>query len=131
MVKLIKCFSLLFCILLLSCTRVNQQNFDRIQTGMTMEQVVQILGKPVYVTSINVAGASGTSAKWESKDSVIFIQFFNNKVKLKTFNEADVELNSGKNGAINNTNIKQPSQRKHVQINLPVPTDTIDNQNRL
>ena len=90
---------------------------------MTMQQVVQILGQPINVHAINVGGVSGTSVRWESRDAVIFVQFFNNKAKAKSMHEADVEFNSGK--------INTHSQNKHTQIDLPVPTDTIDNQNRL
>lgn len=81
------CACLLLAIFLVACSRVTQENFDKIQPGMTMEQVVTILGNPTTSESMNVMGLSGTSAQWKDNNAVISIQFFNNTVQVKTFNK--------------------------------------------
>lgn len=87
---------------LAACTsKVTQENFSKIQNGMSMRQVTQILGTPVSVDSINIAGISGASAVWKDKDTVITIQFLNNKVQIKTFTKAN---DSSAPGQINPSN---------------------------
>ncbi len=72
--------------LLVSCeSKITQANFDRIETGMPRAEVIALLGEPTEASSINFAGLSGTSAKWIKGDTVITIQFFNEKVRLKKF----------------------------------------------
>jgi hypothetical protein len=70
-------------------SKINQTNYEKIQTGMTMEEVKKILGEP---TESKTAGGgdllSGTSAIWQDDGTTIDIKFINGKVKFKTFNEA-------------------------------------------
>lgn len=80
---LILCLSLF----LFACSKLSQENFDKVQPDMTMEQVVSILGEPSSSQSINVAGVSGTSAVWRDKNAEINIQFVNNKVAIKAYNK--------------------------------------------
>jgi len=69
-------------------SKINQENYAKIQNGMTMEEVKAILGEPTESKTAGVASLSGTSAVWESDEDVtINIKFVNNKVKLKTFSE--------------------------------------------
>lgn len=81
------CACLFLAIFLVACSQVTQENFDKIQPGMTMEQVVAILGNPTTSESMNVMGLSGTSAQWKDNNAVISIKFFNNTVQVKTFNK--------------------------------------------
>jgi hypothetical protein len=66
-------------------SKVNQDNFDKIKTGMTEDEVKNILGPPTETSSMSIAGFSGTSSKWESKNGTIVIQFFNGEVQIKEF----------------------------------------------
>lgn len=66
-------------------SRISQKNFQRVDDGMTIEQVIEILGEPTDSSSLGVGPLSGTAATWESKDAVIRIQFLNDKVRLKQF----------------------------------------------
>lgn len=76
----------LFGFLIAGCTtKISQENFDKIQPGMTVSQVEAILGKPTRMDSIDIAGISGTSAIWKTDDAVIMVQFLDNVVKIKTF----------------------------------------------
>ena len=88
---------------LVACSRVTQHNYEQIKPGMTMEQVVTILGEPTSVETINLAGISGASATWKSGGSIITIQFFNHKVKIKALSKSgdnsrsstEINLNGG------------------------------------
>lgn len=73
-------------------SKVNESNYGKIEIDMTEEQVKNLLGTPTESSSMNVAGLSGTSSKWVSKEGTINVQFLNGKVKAKAFSKP-----SGKN----------------------------------
>lgn len=75
-------------------SKVNQANFDKITTGMTEDEVKKILGPPTETSSMSIAGFSGTSSKWESKNGAIVIQFFNGKVQIKEFSNLEKQSSS-------------------------------------
>lgn len=66
-------------------SKVNQDNFDRVQVGMTFEEVRKILGPATESSSVQIGDLSGTSASWVSEEGRIQIQFLNDKVKIKQF----------------------------------------------
>jgi hypothetical protein len=72
---------------LAACSRVTQENFARIQDGMTESEVIALLGKPTESSSVNVLGVSGTSSRWVSGDATISVRFVNGKVALKSFDQ--------------------------------------------
>lgn len=82
MKKLLTIFVLSF---LIGCSPLTQSNFDKVQTNMSMKDVIAILGEPTTSQSINIAGISGTSAVWKDKHAEIDIQFINDRVAMKTF----------------------------------------------
>jgi outer membrane protein assembly factor BamE (lipoprotein component of BamABCDE complex) len=75
---------------LISCggSKLTQENFDKIQTGMTLAQVKIILGDPTESSSVDVAVFSGTVSKWKQGNVTITIQFVNGKVVAKQFSKA-------------------------------------------
>ncbi len=75
----------LFCLTACSGTKINQENFDKIKTGMTMAEVKAILGEPADSSSIGAAGISGGSAVWKAEGIAINIQLVNGKVIAKEF----------------------------------------------
>lgn len=79
--------SLLLALLLVACTKVTEQNFAKIQEGMTEEQVSAILGKPTEAQSVAVLGVSGTTSRWEGNGAVITVRFVNGKVALKSYDK--------------------------------------------
>jgi hypothetical protein len=81
--------ALFFCMTLIACSKISQTNFDKINTNMTMKEVVAILGEPTSSESINIAGISGTSAVWKDKNAEIDIQFLNDKVTVKAFSKPE------------------------------------------
>jgi outer membrane protein assembly factor BamE (lipoprotein component of BamABCDE complex) len=77
-----------FC--LVACgSRINQANFEKVQTGMTMAQVTTILGEPTESSSVDVAVFSGTVSKWKAGDVTITVQFVNGKVVAKQLSKSD------------------------------------------
>lgn len=72
-------------LLLAACSKVTQENFAKIQNGMSEAEVHALLGKPGESSNITVLGLSGTSSRWVSGDGMIAVQFVNGKVRAKSF----------------------------------------------
>ena len=68
-------------------SKLTQDNFDKIQIGMTRAQVVIILGEPTESSSVDMAVFSGTVSKWKQGDVLITIHFVNDKVVAKQFSK--------------------------------------------
>jgi hypothetical protein len=79
--------AMVFFLGLMACSgaRINQENFDKIKTGMTLAEVKAILGEPADSSSIDLAGVSGATAMWKGDGITINIQFMNGKVIAKEF----------------------------------------------
>jgi outer membrane protein assembly factor BamE (lipoprotein component of BamABCDE complex) len=82
---------ILICMSLVSCagSKITQENFEKIQTGMTLSQVIAILGEPTESSSLDVAVFSGTVSKWKAGGITISIQFVNHKVVAKQLSKGD------------------------------------------
>ena len=77
---------LLYATLLLGCgSKVTQENFDKIQSGMTQAEVTAILGNPTESSSMAFGPVGGTTSTWKAGGRTITIQFVNSKVLAKTF----------------------------------------------
>ena len=72
---------------LVACSKVTQENFAKVEEGMTEAQVIAVLGAPTESNSVTVLGISGTSSRWASGDAEITIRFVNGKVALKRFDQ--------------------------------------------
>jgi hypothetical protein len=72
---------------LMACSgsRINQDNFDKIKTGMSLAEVRAILGEPADSSSIDAVVFSGASVIWKGEGITISIQFVNDKVIAKEF----------------------------------------------
>ena len=70
-------------LLLASCSKVTQENFAKVQDGMSEEAVRAILGTPTESSSMTVLGVSGTVSRWVSSDAVITVRFVNGKAALR------------------------------------------------
>lgn len=91
--RLIASCSLVFtlALLLVSCSsKINQENFDKIQVGMSEQEVAQILGPPTDTASVSIGDLSGSSSTWKAKHARIDIQFLNGQVKIKNFSKGEV-----------------------------------------
>jgi ATP-dependent DNA ligase len=72
--------------LLVGCgSKVTQDNFDKIQAGMTREEVKSILGEPTESSGVGVGAISGDAWVWKKDGTVITIQFVGGKVLAKQF----------------------------------------------
>ena len=82
---------MVICMSLVSCSgsKISQENFEKIQTGMALAQVQAILGAPTESSSVDVAVFSGTVSKWKAGDVTITIQFVNGKVVAKQLSKGD------------------------------------------
>lgn len=66
----------------------SRDNYDKIENGMSYDEVVSILGEPTDLGGGGVGSLTAKSATWEGDGITISIQFFNDEVKLKTLAEA-------------------------------------------
>jgi SmpA / OmlA family len=72
--------------LLAGCgSKITQENFDKIQTGMSREDVKAILGNPTESSGVSIGTISGDSWVWKKDGTVITIQFVGGKVLAKQF----------------------------------------------
>ena len=82
-----RCAAIAVFALLAACSKVSQENFAKVQTGMTEQEVTAILGSPTESTTRELLGVSGTSSVWRSGDAEINIRFVGGKVALKSFDK--------------------------------------------
>jgi len=61
-----------------SCSKVTQENYEKIKLGMPYEEVIDILGKAQECYS----SIGMTNCRWESNGKYIKIQFIADKVVL-------------------------------------------------
>jgi len=77
-------------LLLAACgNKVTPENYERIESGMTRDKVIEILGPPDDQGSVAVGELSGASAKWTGGGYVVSITFANGKVAFKSLTRKD------------------------------------------
>ncbi len=79
--------ALILVVLLTACSKVTEENFAKIEEGMTEEQVMAVLGRPSEANSVSVLGVSGTTSRWVGNGATITVRFVNGKVALKSFDK--------------------------------------------
>ena len=72
-------------LLLAACSKITQENFAKVQDGMSEQEVLALLGPPTSSSSVQILGVSGTHSKWEAGGAVIDVRFVNGKVALKSY----------------------------------------------
>ncbi len=66
------------CVLLVACSKVNQENYSKLEAGMAKAEVENLLGSPS-----ECSGAAGlTSCSWGDEKSSISVQFAGDKVLM-------------------------------------------------
>lgn len=83
----VRALALASAVLLVSCSKITQENFAQVRDGMSEQEVFAILGSPTESSTTSVLAISGTSSKWVGGDAVITIRFVNGKVALKSFDK--------------------------------------------
>jgi hypothetical protein len=74
-------------LLLAACSRISQENFAKIETGMPEQEVLSLLGSPTESSSVAVLGVSGTASRWVGRDAEITVRFVGGRVAAKTFDQ--------------------------------------------
>jgi hypothetical protein len=87
---------LIIALMVAACSKVTQENFAKVQDGMTEAEVNAILGPPTESQSVQALGVSGTSSRWVSGDTQISIRFLGGKVALKSFDKPGTGKSGGK-----------------------------------
>ncbi|KPC52856.1 hypothetical protein [Amantichitinum ursilacus] len=68
---------------LAACSKVTQENYEHIDTGMARADVVKLLGEPDKADSGSALGISGETAIWEHAGTVITLRLVNGMVIAK------------------------------------------------
>ena len=70
---------MLSCLWLISCSKINQESYNRLKAGQTKAEVEELLGKPT-----ECSGALGlSSCTWGDQSSAfISVQYVNDKVVM-------------------------------------------------
>lgn len=70
--------------LVLGCSKVSQENYNKVESGMSQEEVYSILGKPDEVNSGSIGSLTASSETWIGKDHTVSVKFANGEVKMKS-----------------------------------------------
>jgi hypothetical protein len=78
-----------------ACSKVTEENFAKVQVGMSEQEVVGILGSPTESDSVTILGVSGTAWQWKSGNAVASVQFVNGKVTSKIWEKPSAAQGGG------------------------------------
>ena len=78
-------------LLLAACSKVTQENFAKIQDGMSDQEVHALLGPPTTSSSVDILGIAGTHSRWEGSDAVISVRFVNGKLATKSYRKPEAK----------------------------------------
>lgn len=65
-------------------SRVNAENYQKIENGMTRDEVHDLLGKPDEVSGAGIGKLQMASEVWRGHKESIHVSFVNDKVQLKS-----------------------------------------------
>lgn len=74
-------------VLLGACSKVNPENYQKIESGMSRDEVYAILGQPDEVSGGGVGSLTVGAEKWAGRDHVISVNFAGDKLVLKSIDE--------------------------------------------
>ena len=78
-------------LLLAACSKITQENFAKVQDGMSEPEVKALLGPPASTSSVQVLGIAGTHSIWEGDGAVVSIRFVNGKVATKSYRKSEIK----------------------------------------
>jgi hypothetical protein len=67
-------------LLVAACSRLTEDNLEKVHNGMTTTEVKAILGDPTSVQASGVLGITGTTYTYHTGSSDVKITFLNDKV---------------------------------------------------
>ena len=70
---------------------ISRENYAKIETGMSQDQVLAVLGEPDDFNSVELGELSGGTARWQGKTQSISVTFTNDKVAFKRIAEVEAE----------------------------------------
>ncbi|WP_288841918.1 outer membrane protein assembly factor BamE [uncultured Deefgea sp.] len=73
-------FILSLLVLLMACSKITAENYNKVTTGMSRAEVVAILGEPTQSESGGFLGIQGETAMWKDGKVQITAQFVNQKL---------------------------------------------------
>lgn len=82
---------LLALLLLSACSRVTPEQYNKIQAGMTRDEVYGLLGKPDEVSGSSLGSLSLSSETWRGAEHRIDLSFFGDKLATKSIRSAETE----------------------------------------
>ncbi len=75
--------------LLVACADpINRENYAHIKTGMSQQEVFDLLGEPDEFQSVELGELSGGTAHWSGEQNTISVTFTNEKAAFKRFGSA-------------------------------------------
>ena len=87
--KLIVVASAAALLLLSACSKVNADNYAKISTGMSREEVHGILGSPDDASGGGIGDLTMTAETWKGGKQTIHVNFVGDKVAFKTIGSND------------------------------------------
>ncbi|MEQ8798026.1 MAG: DUF3862 domain-containing protein [Salinisphaeraceae bacterium] len=69
--------------------RINRDNFDRIEEGMSRSAVIELLGEPDEQSSLGLGSFSGATLRWVDGDRSIAVMFANDQVAFRSFSRSE------------------------------------------
>lgn len=70
-------------------SRLTPENCNKIEDGMTLDQVTAILGPPTDTKSLGAGPLTATTVTWEDEKMRINVKFLNDKSGLKSCNSKE------------------------------------------
>ncbi len=78
-------------LLLSACSKVTPENYAKLESGMTREEVYAVLGKPDEVSGSGVGNLTMSSELWEGKEHRVTVTFAGDRIVLKNIQAADTQ----------------------------------------
>jgi hypothetical protein len=81
---------LVMALIVSACSKITEDNFAKIEEGMSEQEVIALLGAPTQSNSLNVLGVSGAASRWTSRHALVGVHYVNGKVVLKSWEKPPV-----------------------------------------
>ncbi|MGQ0619059.1 MAG: hypothetical protein ACT4QA_03935 [Panacagrimonas sp.] len=76
-------------LLVAACSRVTAENYSKLESGMSRDEVYSLLGKPDDVTGGGIGNFTFSAEVWKGRKQTISVTFGGDKLALKSIGETD------------------------------------------